>query len=116
VYAMRMPFGKHEGKLLRDIPTGYLCWLTTLADLKPYLRDAVEAELERRPDAVRRDDDDRPHRPEPKTPALPWRPVVDRWYHDLVLRNHPDRGGDTRVMQVINDAKDRLVKLFEATA
>jgi Putative quorum-sensing-regulated virulence factor len=66
-----MPFGKHKGRPISALPTGYLCWLTTLDDLKWYLREAVEAELERRPDARRVDDADRPRRPEPKAPALP---------------------------------------------
>ena len=35
-------------------------------------------------------------------------------YRQLVLANHPDKGGDTEVMQVINDAlKMTLAKLVQ---
>ncbi len=42
-----MPFGKHRGRPIEDIPTGYLKWLLTI-DLYDDLRDAVEEELEMR--------------------------------------------------------------------
>jgi hypothetical protein len=48
-----MPFGRHRGKLLRDLPTEYLNWLVLECnDLRPRLRMAVQAELERRADNI----------------------------------------------------------------
>ena len=47
--AMEMPFGKYEGKPLREIPSGYLRWcLNNLDDMDSDLFDAMEAELRRR--------------------------------------------------------------------
>jgi Putative quorum-sensing-regulated virulence factor len=44
-----LPFGKHRGQALRDVPTHYLRWLVANAtDLRPELREAVESELESR--------------------------------------------------------------------
>ena len=40
-----MPFGKHKGSRLRDIPIGYLDWLLGLDDLRPQLRESIEAFL-----------------------------------------------------------------------
>ena len=34
-------------------------------------------------------------------------------YRKLVLANHPDKGGDTKVMQLINDAFGKLFKAFQ---
>lgn len=34
-------------------------------------------------------------------------------YRQLVLANHPDKGGDTKVMQLINDAFGKLFKAFQ---
>lgn len=34
-------------------------------------------------------------------------------YRQLVLSNHPDKGGDTKVMQLINDAFEKLFKVFQ---
>lgn len=34
-------------------------------------------------------------------------------YRQLVLANHPDKGGDTKVMQLINDAFGKLFKMFQ---
>ncbi len=46
-YPVRMPFGKHMGEPLADLPDDYLRWLTTRV-LKPKLHAAVQAEMERR--------------------------------------------------------------------
>jgi exodeoxyribonuclease X len=38
-----MPFGKHKGVLLADIPSNYKHWLLGQGDVDPYLRKALEA-------------------------------------------------------------------------
>jgi len=44
-----MPFGKHKGELMSDVPNGYLRWLseqswiTDWPDLHAYLEDNEEA-------------------------------------------------------------------------
>ena len=38
-----MPFGKHKGLLLVDVPGDYRDWLLNQADIDPYLRKALEA-------------------------------------------------------------------------
>lgn len=40
-----MPFGKHKGKPLQQVPTGYLEWLQSLSDLSPSLRGAINLTL-----------------------------------------------------------------------
>ena len=41
MFAQKMPFGKHKGRLLTDIPSSYLRWLLRECDLDPPLRRAV---------------------------------------------------------------------------
>jgi len=36
-----MPFGKHKGQLLTDVPSDYRDWLLNQADIDPYLRKAL---------------------------------------------------------------------------
>jgi exodeoxyribonuclease X len=36
-----MPFGKHKGQLLTDVPSDYRHWLLNQADIDPYLRKAL---------------------------------------------------------------------------
>jgi len=43
-----MPFGRHKGKPLVDVPTAYLRWLAVEATMEADLRAAVLVELERR--------------------------------------------------------------------
>ena len=37
-----MPFGKHKGMLLADVPKDYKKWLLTQQDIDPFLRKALE--------------------------------------------------------------------------
>lgn len=41
-----MPFGKHKGLLLADLPSDYKQWLLGQGDIDSYLRKALEAELD----------------------------------------------------------------------
>ena len=66
---MTMPFGKYQGIPIQDVPTGYLDWLTTI-DLRPWLRKAVQAELERHEFDQRPDLGGRIHRQELSAPAI----------------------------------------------
>jgi len=36
-----IPFGKHKGMLLADVPSDYRQWLLTQGDINPYLRKAL---------------------------------------------------------------------------
>ena len=41
---LEMPFGKHKGKALKDLPWDYVWWLKTKADnVSPDLRAALNA-------------------------------------------------------------------------
>ena len=42
---MKMPFGKHKGQQLGEIPRNYLQWLLTLDDLQPALRSEAQRVL-----------------------------------------------------------------------
>jgi uncharacterized protein (DUF3820 family) len=43
-----MPFGRHKGRPIRDIPVGYVRWLAEWARVKPWLQLAASCELTRR--------------------------------------------------------------------
>jgi hypothetical protein len=104
-----MPFGKHKGKLLDAVPVDYLIWcLNECSGMDRQLRRAMEREVERRTDA-----DERPQRPAGPPPAPPgvWSAVITAWHRRLVLRHHPDRGGDVKVMKALNAVVDELRQL-----
>jgi hypothetical protein len=115
-------FGKHAGRAVKDTPTGYLCWIVCdCLRIRPSLLLAVVGELRRRGEDVdvllRERGDAERHRRERATqdtdprPA-DIRPIIDKWYRQLVLDFHPDRGGDTATMQVINEAYRRLLAML----
>ena len=43
-----MPFGKHKGTPVADVPTDYLEWLASKDDFKDPLKSVVDAELQKR--------------------------------------------------------------------
>jgi hypothetical protein len=45
---VEMPWGRHQGTDLADLPKSYLRWLVGLENLDDELREAVRAELQRR--------------------------------------------------------------------
>lgn len=83
---------------------GYLHWLRDLDDLREPLKTVVEREYERR------------FRPPPPPPVryLPLQPPHPEVFRDVVragfravaLRNHPEHGEDTQVMQRVNEVRD----------
>jgi hypothetical protein len=105
---MDMPFGRYKGRDVRELPDGYLRWLIDLEDLYGPLRDAVEDEWQRRQEPKR----EPPREPRTHHSASAIRDVVDELvtagYRALALRHHPDHGGSTARMQLVNAARDFL--------
>jgi hypothetical protein len=66
-----MPFGKHKHKLVSEIPTGYLEWLTTIDIEDPDLRWAIRHELQKREARYSEDPTDRRPPPPPPPPPPP---------------------------------------------
>jgi hypothetical protein len=93
-----MPFGRHRGRALADLPDGYFAWLRTL-DLREPLRSAVAEEVERR---------DR-QRPDPRVVE----DLIAAGQRALARRHHPDAGGSHDAMISVRLAADWL---FERAA
>lgn len=114
-----MPFGKWRGHDISEIPGSYLDWLLREVNMSFTLDQAVKEEvLTRRSGRGRQYTP--PPRPEQQTSqavaSVPWEPIVQRWHHRLVMAHHPDRGGDNRLMAIINDAVADLKEAFRQAA
>ena len=94
-----MPFGRHKGAPLEDLPDAYLQWLHGLTDLREPLRSGVDAEWRVRFGATAS-----------TLPVLAAeaRPMVEELiavgFRALAHQHHPDHGGLTRAMQLVNAA------------
>ena len=118
-------FGKHRGQRVADVASGYLTWVVCeCLRIRPGLLHAVVGELRRRDEDVdallrERADAERHRRERATQDAAPRpadiRPIIDKWYRQLVLDFHPDRGGSTEAMQVINEARERLLAMLGTT-
>lgn len=92
-----MPFGKHKGKNLSDVPPDYLYWvLENCTRLSPFLRAKITAELgicevSDVPD---------------KSQDL--EKIVNKIYLKLSPRFHPDRGGSHEAMLALNSFRDEV--------
>ena len=107
---MRMPFGKHRGQALSDLPDEYLEWLLGI-ELRNPVFEAVGAEFSRR--AGGRRPASSGQAPTLSIAIKTWevpqmRDLVERGYHSLAKSHHPDAGGATDTMQQINCLADSL--------
>lgn len=115
----RMPFGRHKGRLLREILDDYLLWVRDLADLREPLHRHVEQEYERR-----RHVRERTWQPDPPAcagalaPAL-WAPalqIISRGFRVAAHEAHPDHGGSHEAMLALQAAKAALEALVKGAA
>jgi hypothetical protein len=103
-----MPWGKHRGEPLRDIPLGYLAWaLESAASLDDELREAICDEVRHRLGV-----DDSPRWPlalvpDPET-ADAANELIVAGYRAVALRAHPDKGGTHQAMLAATAARDWL--------
>jgi hypothetical protein len=107
-----MPFGKYRGQRLSEIPDSYLEWVLYEADFaKPYLKNAIREELERRADTP---GETRHNAEEASLPVM--RSVIKSWYREMALKYHPDRTLDNgAAMKAINHGYERLQELLNVT-
>lgn len=107
---MQMPFGKHRGEEIDDIPEDYLFWcLRNLENLTPWLRENMEVSLE--------------HRRSRKMPEPPQQTcrtdrgavlsLVNMVHKEMTFRFHPDRGGSNEAMKAVQAYVERLRSLVQ---
>ena len=96
--SIRMPFGKFKGVFIHDLPFDYLVWLHSLDDLRDPLRSAIENEFRARTEPV---NGGKPLDPDVRAMV---EELVSAGYRKLAQGHHPDHGGETRTMQLVNAA------------
>lgn len=94
-----MPFGKHKGTPIDCLPDDYLEWLYRLPDLRPFLRAAIDQEVERRRESRQshrgRSTTSRGRISEAARIITP--DIIEAGYRKLAMIHHPDRGGTKEV-------------------
>jgi hypothetical protein len=106
-----MPFGKHQGWDLTEVPTNYLLWLTRKQPpLYGWLAAAVAEELR-----ARRGDRQSRSWPTPSVSSCPDRElaaeIITAGHHVLTRKWHPDVGGSGEVMTRVNVVSEWLKKM-----
>ena len=109
---MRMPFGKHKGIPLSELPKDYLQWLARLDDLREPLASAIAAELRARSTKS----NSSPNSSDTVTVAIDKddvstaRELIQLGRRTAALRHHPDAGGDPQKMVEVNTTADKLLE------
>jgi len=113
-----MPFGRHKGEPLDEIPDSYLRWLLHRADLREPLRSDVQDELRRRfqdEEDTHRAYKNQQYRQQsaPRRHTVPnvadVEDLITHGLRTLAKKFHPDlAGGDLARMQGLNHAADWL--------
>ena len=98
---MRMSFGKFRGGLVEDLPDDYLTWLHGL-ELRDPLKSAVWTGFELRFSTGSTDED------WPLDVRTMAGELISAGLRKLALQHHPDHGGETTTMQLVNRAADFL--------
>lgn len=97
-----MPWGKHKGKPLKEVPDDYLMWVLDHADkANPTLKDAIRMHLGL-------DENNKPIPPQSAGLPEDTKAKLKTWYRKLAKEFHPDRRGNTEAMIAINRAKQLL--------
>lgn len=105
---MKMPFGKHRGAAIHDLPDDYLEWLHGLDNVRGRLRKAVDAEWRcrqweeesRRPVEYMSEFD--------AEDKLLLAELIRSGYRQMAMKHHPDVGGNPEVMRKLNALMERL--------
>jgi hypothetical protein len=98
---MFMPFGKHRGRLLEDVPHSYLLWvLDNCRTISPTLRREIERVLGM---------NQQRSRPQPQRIGAA---VINEWYRTLAKEFHPDLKGTHEAMKAVNRAKELMLELL----
>jgi hypothetical protein len=109
-----MPFGKHVGWRVNQVPTDYLCWmLDNCENLRPWLREAARSVLFER--AAGHADAPEHSRALDTITKTQLKYTIQAWYRRLAFEYHHDRGNDEAIMKGINIAHDRLKEALEIT-
>lgn len=90
-----MPFGKHRGCEVADLPKAYLDWLYRNVELREPLQSEVILALFGFSYFS-------------EMPMTIDQGKIKRVYRELALKWHPDRGGSTEAMQALNEFYERL--------
>ncbi len=104
---MHMPFGRHRGQPLEEIPLDYLRWLHDSCDLREPLRSGVEVELDAR---------EWDQSPDPLVSTTISTDVIATWHRKMAVRFHPDKGGSHAAMVAVNFGRELLLQLAEGAA
>lgn len=108
-----MPFGKHKGVPIGDLPLPYLEWLAALDDLREPLASHVTHEFYKRSGQERTHESWAPHNSFTRDELPIVKAVIAKGYRALALEYHPDHGGTTEQMQRLNKV---VVSLRQAVA
>ena len=114
---MRMPFGKHKGKYLSNIPESYLRWVWENVDItNEELYEALDDmfgdgghETYRRPSPPKQE----PNHKAPTKSQLD--SIVNIWSAKMANKYHPDRGGSHAQLIVVNEGVELLRKIISET-
>ncbi len=112
----RMPFGKHAGARIADVPSPYLVWFVSTTSPDYDLRQAIERELDARNRGSERKYEAPPTTRSKQLPAgvtiEAALKVIESGRRAAAKTAHPDKGGKTADMQVINQVADFLRELL----
>ena len=92
---MTMPFGKHKGKNINDLPKDYVIWcLENLTKIDNRLKGALVSALGKNEEVK----------------ASITIDYVKSTYYKMAMKHHPDHGGSVEAMKAINDFYQELKK------